>query len=198
MIYVTEYEALGKGKLRIRFDNGVELSLYRSEAKQFKLSQDVGIEQESYRRLLDEVVSKRAIKRAMHLLERMDRTEYQLRDKLKAGGYPQECIDKAVEYVKSYHYIDDLRYACTYVRCYQERMSRMQIRMKLSGKGVPRELIEQALETEFEAEELDQIERLLEKRGYIPGQADEKEYRRTYQYLMRRGFRSSEILKAMN
>ena len=40
MIYVTECESLGKGKLRIRFDNGVELSLYRSEARQFKLSED--------------------------------------------------------------------------------------------------------------------------------------------------------------
>ena len=28
MIQVTEYEPLGKGKLRVRFDNGTELSLY--------------------------------------------------------------------------------------------------------------------------------------------------------------------------
>ena len=68
MIYVTECESLGKGKLRIRFDNGVELSLYRSEARQFKLSEDAAIEEDDYRKLLDEVVAKRATKRAMHLL----------------------------------------------------------------------------------------------------------------------------------
>ena len=178
MIYVTEYESLGRGKLRIRFDNGAELSLYRSEAKQFKLAEDAAIDEELYQRLVDEVVSKRATKRAMHLLERMDRTEHQLREKLRNGGYPEECVDAAIAYVKQYHYIDDLRYACTYVRLYQDRLSRLQIKMKL-------------------AQEIEQIYRLLEKRNYVAGQTDEKEYRRTYQYLMRRGFKSTEITKAM-
>lgn len=198
MIYVTEYESLGKGKLRIRFDNGAELSLYRSEAKQFQLAEDAAIEDSAYRRLLDEVVAKRATKRAMHLLERMDRTEHQLREKLKTGGYPEECIDAAVEYVKRYHYIDDLRYACTYVRLSQERLSRLQIKMKLAQKGIDRELIERALEEEYEAEEIEQIRRLLEKKNYTGEAADEKEFRRTYQFLLRRGFHSSDILKAMN
>lgn len=197
MIYVTEYESLGKGKLRIRFDNGAELSLYRSEAKQFQLAEDAAIEDSAYRRLLDEVVAKRATKRAMHLLERMDRTEHQLREKLKTGGYPEECIDAAVEYVKRYHYIDDLRYACTYVRLSQERLSRLQIKMKLAQKGIDRELIERALEEEYEAEEIEQIRRLLEKKNYTGEAADEKEFRRTYQFLLRRGFHSSDILKAM-
>ena len=197
MIYVTEYEALGKGKLRIRFDNGAELSLYRSEAKQFHLAKDAGIEEEMYRKLLDDVVAKRATKRAMHLLERMDRTEYQLRDKLKTGGYPEECIDAAIEYVKRYHYIDDLRYAYTYVRLHQERLSKMQIRMKLSQKGIDRELIAQALEEEYETEEIEQIRRLLAKKNYAGEAADEKEFRRIYQFLLRRGFRSNEIMRAM-
>ena len=197
MIYVTEYESLGKGKLRIRFDNGAELSLYRSEAKQFKLAKDAAIDEELYQRLIDEVVSKRATKRAMHLLERMDRTEHQLREKLRDGGYPEECVDAAIAYVKRYHYIDDLRYACMYVRISQERLSKLQIKMKLMQKGIGRELIEQALEEEYEADELEQIYRILEKRNYVVGEADEKEYRRTYQYLMRRGFKSSEIIRAM-
>lgn len=197
MIHVTEYESLGKGRLRIRFDNGEELSLYRSEAKQFELGEDAAIEEDIYRRLIDEVVTKRAIKRAMHLLERMDRTEHQLREKLRVGGYPDECIDATIAYVKRYHYIDDLRYACNYVRISQEKLSRLQIKMKLMQKGVDRELIEQAVEEEFEAQETEQICRILVKRRYVKNQADDKEYRRTYQYLMRRGFSSQDIIRAM-
>ena len=197
MIYVTEYETLGKGKLRIRFDNGAEFSLYRSEAKQFHLAKDAAIEETVYQQLLDEVVAKRATRRAMHLLERMDRTEHQLREKLKTGGYPEECIDAAVAYVKRYHYIDDLRYACTYVRLHQDRLSKMQIKMKLAQKGIDRESIARALEEEYEAEEIEQIRRLLEKKNYAGEAADEKEFRRIYQFLLRRGFRSSEIMRAM-
>lgn len=197
MIYVTECETLGKGKLRIRFDNGAELSVYRSEAKQFRLTENAAIGEENYRRLIDEVITKRATKRAMHLLERMDRTEYQLREKLVMGGYPDECIEAAMEYVKRYHYIDDLRYACTYIRLYQERFSRLQIKRKLSQKGIAREVIDRALEEEYEAEEMNQIYRLLEKRHYVAENADEKEFRRTYQFLLRRGFGSNDIMKAM-
>ena len=41
------------------------------------------------------------------------------------------------------------------------------------------------------------VRALLEKRHYVPGEADPGEYRRTYQYLLRRGFQGSDIRKAM-
>lgn len=197
MITVTEYESLGKGKLRVRFDNEAELILYRGEAKQWKFREEAQISEEEYQKLLTEVVGKRAKKRAMHLLERMDRTEKQLRDKLEEGQYPQVCIDEAIAYVRKYHYIDDYRYACTFIRYSQEKMSRLQLKMKLAQKGVPRDLIDRALEEEYSGEESVQIARLLEKRKFVAGEADDREFQRTYQYLLRRGFRSGDILRVM-
>ena len=52
MITVTEYESLGKGKLRVRFDNEAELILYRGEAKQWKLREEAEISEEDYQKLL--------------------------------------------------------------------------------------------------------------------------------------------------
>ena len=143
------------------------------------------------------MVGKRAKKRAMHLLERMDRTEKQLRDKLEDGKYPQVCIDEAVAYGRKYQYIDDYRYACTFIRYSQEKMSRLQLKMKLAQKGVPRDLIDRALEEKYSGEESVQIARLLEKRKFVAKEADEREFQRTYQYLLRRGFRSGDILRVM-
>lgn len=197
MICVTECESVDKGRIRIKFDQGMQLVLYRSEARLFQLREGAEITGEMYQKLLDEVVSKRAKKRAMHLLEQMDRTESQLREKLRQGDYPQECIDAAVDYVKHFHYVDDFRYACTYVRYSQEKMSRRQMRMKLGQKGVSRELIERALEEEYQADEQQQIQQILQKRHFSTGESDEKEFQRTYQYLMRRGFSGSDVLKAM-
>ena len=76
-------------------------------------------------------------------------------------------------------------------------MSRLQLKMKLTQKGVPRDVIEKALEEECSGEESAQIARLLEKRKFVAEEADEREFQRTYQYLLRRGFRSSDILKVM-
>ena len=52
-----------------------------------------------------------AKKKAMSLLKYMDRTEWQLRDKLSLKGFSEEAIEEAIEYVKSFHYLDDYRYA---------------------------------------------------------------------------------------
>lgn len=197
MPYICEIKPLEKGKSALILDNGEELILYRSELRALSLSGQKELPEELYRKIMDEIIGLRAKKRAMHLLERMDRTEKQLYDKLLQSGYPQECIDNAILYVKKYHYIDDRRYASNYIRCYQDRKSRLRMQQDLLRKGVSRALIEEVLEEEFQADERIQIRSLLEKRGFDATECDEKERQRCYQFLMRRGFKSSDILKVM-
>lgn len=197
MIIVKEIEAVGKGRYRVKFDTGVTCLLYRKEMSSFSIEKGKEITAQQYQELLEEVVGKRAKKRALHLLEQMDRTEKQLRDKLLANEYPQSCIDGAIAYVKGFHYLDDSRYASNYVRFSQEKMSRVQMKQKLMQKGIASSVIADAIEEEYVADETEQIMALLRKRKFVPEKADEKEFQRTYQYVMRRGFKSSDILKAM-
>ena len=197
MIIVKEIEAVGKGRYRVKFDTGVTCLLYRKEMSSFSIKKGKEITAQQYQELLEEVVGKRAKKRALHLLEQMDRTEKQLRDKLLANEYPQSCIDGAIAYVKGFHYLDDSRYASNYVRFSQEKMSRVQMKQKLMQKGIASSVIADAIEEAYVADEMEQIMALLRKRKFVPEEADEKEFQRTYQYVMRRGFKSSDILKAM-
>ncbi|MEE1305869.1 MAG: regulatory protein RecX [Agathobacter sp.] len=197
MVSVVKCEAVGKGRIRVQFDTGITGIFYRGEALKASLSTDVILSDEEYEILLRDVLGKRAAKRAMHLLEQMDRTEKQLRDKLKAGEYPECCIDQAVEYVKRFHYLDDRRYAENYIRFSQNKMSRRNLSAKLMQKGISRDIVELALEEGYESDESKQIQALLEKKHYNPEVKDEGEFRRIYQYLMRRGFRSSDILREM-
>ena len=139
----------------------------------------------------------RAKKRALHLLERMDRTEQQLRDKLKASDYPEDVIEEAIEYVKSFHYLDDVRYAENFTRYRKESMSRQQIKQKLMMKGVDRDIIANAIEEEYDVDESVHIRSILEKKHFSSDTADDGEFRRVYNYLLRRGFRSNDILKEM-
>lgn len=191
-----------KGRVCIRFENGTELSLYRGELRSLSgkessllLTEDAYIPMELYQKVLA-VVTLRAKKRALFLLEQMNRTEHQLYEKLKKNGYPEECIAEAVLYVKKFHYIDDLRYAEQYIRYHQQKKSRQRLKMDLMQKGVAKNTIELALEEEFEADERGKIKELLEKRHYDAA-GDRKEQQRTYQFLMRRGFKSSDILSVM-
>ena len=52
-----------------------------------------------------------ARRKAMRLLEHMDRTEKGLREKLRQAGFTSQAVDHALTYVEAYGYIDDERYA---------------------------------------------------------------------------------------
>ena len=196
-IEILQVEILGKGKCRVTFGNGTVCLMYKSEMRSYSIMEGAFITEEVFEKLLTEVIGKRAKKRAMYLLEQMDRTEKQLREKLLSNEYPPCCIEDAIAYVKSFHYLDDYRYACNVIRYSNERMSRGQLWQKLLSKGVSRDLIEAAMEEEYQADELEQIRKLLIKRKYEPEQNDQKEMQKTYQFLLRRGFQSTDILKAM-
>ena len=127
----------------------------------------------------------------------MDRTEQQLREKLKSSDYPEEVIEEAIEYVKSFHYLDDERYAENFTRYKKENMSRQQIKQKLMLKGVSKDIIQNAIEEEYDVDESIHIRNILEKKHFSYETADEGEFRRVYGYLLRRGFRSNDILKEM-
>ena len=196
-LQVTQIEKLGNGKRRIRFENAESLILYYSETRGCKLEEGMYISIQVYEQLLKEVVGKRAKKRALHLLEQMDRTEQQLREKLLASEYPQSCIDDAIAYVKSFHYLDDERYAENFTRYKKEGMSRQQIKQKLMLKGVSRDIVENAIDEEYDVDETVHIRNILEKKHFSYEASNEGEFRRIYNYLLRRGFRSSDILKEM-
>ena len=196
-ILVLSEEAMTKGKIRVRLDTGLTCILYRSEQRQINAYEGSSLTREQYEILVHERLGKRATKRAMHLLEKMDRTEYKLREKLSEGGYPDEAIEDAIGYVKRYHYLDDERYARNYVFLAQDRKSRKKLSIELYQRGIKKELIDRILEEEYEADEEKQICQLLEKRGYDPKTCSEKERQKLYQFLLRRGFQSSDICKVM-
>ena len=62
---------------------------------------------------------------------------------------------------------------------------------------VTKEEIEEALESEYENREQEQIRALMYKKHFSFETADQAEVRRMYQFLLRRGFRSSDISHVM-
>ena len=139
---------------------------------------------------------KDATRKAMRLLEHMDRTEKGLRDKLRQSGFSPDAVDAALAYVQSYGYIDDSRYARTYIAYRMDSKSRQKIIQGLIGKGVDKETAVAAWEEEAALNSPDErtlLVRTVEKK-YAPGtELDEKEMRRLYGYLVRRGFQFSDI-----
>lgn len=138
----------------------------------------------------------KARRKAMQLLEYMDRTERGLAERLVRAGFSGEAVQDAIAYVKSYGYIDDARYAQHYISYRLGIKSRQKLLQELMQKGVGRQIALEAWEEAAQIGEPDEraiIRRTVEKKFHPGSELNKKELRRLYGYLARRGFRGSDI-----
>lgn len=167
---VTDIIEISKKQCKIMIDYEFAFVLYKGELPLYKIKKGESIAEETYRRIIDEVLTKRAKLRAMNLLKSHSYTEKKLMEKLKRGLYPSSCISCAVEYVKSYGYVNDDQYAADYMFYHGNRLNKVQLYQKLRQKGVSEEIIaqnyEQYCHQSHVPKEEDLICDFLRKKGY--------------------------------
>ena len=147
----------------------------------------------------DEEIKKAKLK-AMNLLKGRDYTETALRRKLGTCMYSEEAVDAAVEYVKSYGYVDDLRYAQNYIRSCNGLRSRRDTERRLRDKGVDTELIKKAFESEGFDEDAahELIKRIILKKCCSPETLDYSGRQKLYAYMYAKGFDIDRVEKTLN
>ncbi len=186
---VTQVEPLTKTKWKVYLDGKFVFVLYKGELSRFHIVQGEELSEDIFAKIREEVILKRVKLRALHLLNQMDRTEEQLRTKLKQGFYTDDMIDRAVAYVKSFGYIEDADYAKRFILSRQGSKSRKEIYAKLYQKGIAKEIIERAMEECYEDnEEMTAIRKLIEKKHFDVRNAADSEKQKIYGYLARKGF----------
>lgn len=193
---ITGITELDKRRKRIFIDDEYAFMLYNGEIVRYGLKVGEEIDEASLESI-SELLIRRIKERILYLIGDMDRTEAGIRSKLSMAGYPDRYVDIAVSELKELSYIDDYRYACTYVEnmVNNHGRSRRMIEQGLYQKGVPRSIIEQVMsETDFDDDRL--ILDALRKKGYDRESfraADTATKRRLYNYLLRKGFYASAI-----
>ncbi|SDB06507.1 regulatory protein [Pseudobutyrivibrio sp. YE44] len=194
---ITSLVKLSKGRAKICLDNGADFVLYKKEYESYGIEEGAQLSEAQYQEICTEILIPRCKKRALHLLEKQDRSEKNLRDKLREGGYSSEIIDIAIDYINDYGYLDDARMAASHVRFYQDSRSRMRLKQDLMGKGISADVIERVLEEEYTADEGALIEKLLDKKGYDKETATYEDRAKMYRFLAGRGFSSDSIGRAL-
>lgn len=189
---VTQIEPYQKKKYKIYLNDEPAFVLYGSELRKLQITEGTVLLKDRYSMIINEVLNKRAVKRAMYLLKSMERTEYQLREKLRENFYPEESIDAAIAYVSSYHYVDDKDYAVRYTDAKSKYKSRRQIEHELVSKGISREFIDQAvMETECDDRKLIR-EIVLKKSGTMDLQ-EPKQRQKVIRHLLYKGFAWEDV-----
>ncbi|MGN0330234.1 MAG: regulatory protein RecX [Kineothrix sp.] len=199
---VTGIEEAGKKKVRIFIDDEFAFVLYKGELRRYRISEGSEIGEGEYSEIMQEVLPRRAKLRSMNLLKARPYTEKQLRDKLRQGEYADSLIEEAIEYVKSYGYIDDRRYAEDYISYYAQYRSRRRIEQELLYKGIERDITQEIFEQREEEgegpDELAMAKKLLRKKNYDPHTAQIREKQKLSAFLYRKGFTSDTIRRALS
>ena len=198
---VTAIREITKSRVLVSVDETFAFVLYKGELRSYGLKEGQEITEEAYRDIMENLLPRRAKLRAMNLLKNRSYTEKQLYDKLKAGDYPEEIIEQALDYVRSYHYIDDRQYAEDYIEYHKESRSRSRILRDLVQKGISIELAGEVYEekagedrTELEKE---QILNLMHNKNFIPNEATFEEKQKFSALLYRKGFQVDTIRCAL-
>lgn len=137
-----------------------------------------------------------AARKAMNLLLYRDRSIKELRERLTEAGFSSEAVGAAMEYVSSFGYLNDRRYAENYVYSMRTKKSKAVIIRELEDKGIDDNLIEEAA-AELEDDESERIYQMLVAKAGDPHKMDDRELRRMFGYIGRKGFSSGDFWKAV-
>ncbi len=191
---VTKIEPVTKTKFKVYVEEQFAFVLYKGELSRYRIVEEQEITEETFRKIKEEVILKRAKLRALHLLNDMDRTETQLRTKLKQGLYTEDIVEQTIAYVKSFGYIGDASYARRYITSRQKSKSRKEIYAELCRKGIAKEEIDAAMEECYEEQdESEAVSALLRKKRFDPENVTDKDRQKMYGYLARKGFSYEQI-----
>ena len=188
---ITSISEWRKGKYLISLNDEPAFVLYRSEIRRFNLKEGEELDQAIYERIVNEVLLKRAKSRTLHILDRYDKTEKELRDKLKEGMYPAEVIDAAVDAAKRGKYLDDLRYAVQYI--YEKSY-------RVSKECIEKALMKNTEDNEENGSDPESalILRLIKKRCPEPDEIDQESEQKLYRYLTGKGFEFGRIKRIVS
>ena len=89
---ITDIVPMDKKRKRIILEDSSSFCLYNKEIKNLELEIDDQITEEKWIKI-EEILEKRAKERVLYLLNDMDKTEYEVSEKLKAGGFMAFAFD---------------------------------------------------------------------------------------------------------
>ena len=193
---VTEIKKIGKGqRYYLVLDEYNKFVIEAEILARHKIKTFDEIDSEKLNQILLENGDLAAFDRAISYLEKNIKTEKGIRQYLAQKGFLEESVDKAVDKLKEYGYINDELFAESYIRTYSSKKGKKLLAYELAIKGVDKQIIDEKIE-ELVDNELASCIEILTK--YTKGKENNlKTRQKAYAYLAGKGFSSNVINQAI-
>lgn len=190
-------------KVKVFIDEKYSFSISVNETEGYQLKEGYPIDDLLYNKIIDEIVYPQAKVKALMILERSDKTEAELRHRLAQAGFANDVIKRVMDFLKSYGYINDERYAEAYIYANKQKKSRLAIRSGLLQKGIAPEIADKFLDLEYNDDEavdyeLEAIKKEVAKKASSTDILDDKKKHKLITALCRKGFELGKILKVID
>lgn len=199
IVTAIEQQKHQKERYSVFIDGEFAFGLIMQDILYFKLKEGQEISETTYHFIMENLVYIKAQDTALHYISYKMRTEQEVRKKLLEKEYADEVIERVIEFLKKYNYVNDLNYAQSYVKqsARLKPKGKIALKMELRMRGIKDMIISEVLE-EIQLNELDAAMQLIEKKGGTEALSDEKKKRKIVSFLQRRGYSYDIIKEAMN
>jgi regulatory protein len=125
------------------------------------------------------------------MMERSYKTEKEVREKLLTKEFSEKSIQKAIEFLKEYNFINDEKYAQMYIKDKIKLSGKNKIKYSLIRKGVDEEFIKSNLDMVDKDSELEVAEKLAYKKYAVISKGESDKYKlsnKLIRFLMTKGY----------
>lgn len=194
---VTEIKKIGKGDRYYLYLDDEFFGIYEAEilARHCLKTGDC-YDEEFWEELKLENGDYACFNRGLSVLEKSMKSEKMLKDYLKQKGYPNSCIEKAVDKIKSYGYIDDAQFCESFILSYARGKSKRKLKYDLMAKGIKEEIIEEKLNDLVDEENEYEICQNIANKYLKNKELDIKTKQKYYNHMAGKGFEFSLISRA--
>lgn len=193
---ITEIRKIGKGLRYYLYLDNEFFGIYEAEIlARYCLKTGDKFEDDFFEKLKIENGDYACFNRGLNVIEKSLKSEKMLYKYLKEKSYPDECIERAVDKLKSYGYIDDGAFCENYINSYPMK-SRKKLKYDLLTKGIDIDLIEKKLNENLNSE-MEEEKSFIEAQRYLKNKIyDLKTKQKFYNHMLSKGFDYSQIQKA--
>lgn len=190
---ITKIEVQKKNKDRVNVYINEEFSFACSMELVYtcNLSKDKEINIDSLKEIIDKDNLIKCKSYALRVLEKTYKTERQIFDKLLQKEYEEKVIDKTIDFLKEYKFIDDEKYTEAYIKDKVKSQGKNKIKYALINKGISETLVKEKLSYLDKGIEENTALKLAEKkyRLLVKNESDiRKIYKKLGDYLVRNGY----------
>ena len=192
MAKITKIEVQKKNKERVNLflDEEYAFSLSMELVYKEGLKKNQEIDAKRLELLAEEESIIRCKNSALKTIERSFKTEKEVIEKLKEKGYGDNAINKSIEFLKEYNFINDINYTNAYIKDKLNSFGSQKIKYTLIQKGISKEIVEESLAGSNKDNEIKTAFNLARKKLDIIRKRENDNYKisgKLYRYLFSKG-----------